>query len=158
MGGLDVPRRSAGYWQLQLFAFQHPVRKRSTAKSSSLSSPFIAFRQPYFTCYHSRRVASLTAGYCHSLQAYFPADFTLWVFRWGADFLLASAEQAPASLVAAVGDSDVDHSFWDTAPLQVDVITRTSRAAINVRHLPHSGIVAQQTHQQAHGNMRLQRP
>lgn len=53
--------------------------------------------------------------------------------RWGADFLLASAEQAPASLVAAVGDSDVDHSFWDTAPLQVDVITRTSRAAINVR-------------------------
>ena len=69
---------------------------------------------------------SQTAGYC-------PADFTLWVFRWGADFLLASAEQAPASLVAAVGDSDVDHSFWDTAPLQVDVITRTSRAAINVR-------------------------
>ena len=106
MGGSDVPRRPAGYWQLQFLAFQHSVRKQ-------LSAPCPA------TLLHPARLL--------------PADFTLWVFRWGADFLLASAEQAPASLVAAVGDSDVDHSFWDAAPLQVDIITRTSRAAINVR-------------------------
>ncbi len=56
--------------------------------------------------------------------------------RWGADFLLASAAQAPASLVAAVGDADADHQFWDVAPLQVDVLTRTSRRAINVRPRP----------------------
>lgn len=56
--------------------------------------------------------------------------------RWGADFLLASAALAPASLVAAVGDADKDHQFWDIAPLQVDILTRTSRTAINVRPRP----------------------
>ena len=53
--------------------------------------------------------------------------------RWGADFLLRCAADAPASMVAAVGDPDLDHQFWDIAPLQVDVITRASRKAVNVR-------------------------
>lgn len=55
--------------------------------------------------------------------------------RWGADFLLKCAANAPASMVAAVGDPDKDHQFWDVAPLQVDVITRDSRKAVNVRPL-----------------------
>lgn len=41
-------------------------------------------------------------------------------------------------MVAAVGDPDVDHQFWDVAPLQVDVITRSSRTAVNVRPWPMS--------------------
>ncbi|KAK9841861.1 hypothetical protein WJX81_007858 [Elliptochloris bilobata] len=52
--------------------------------------------------------------------------------RWGADFLLRCAANAPASMVAAVGDPDIDHQFWDVAPLQVDQITRDSRKAVNV--------------------------
>lgn len=46
--------------------------------------------------------------------------------------MLRVAANAPASMVAAVGDPDIDHQFWDVAPLQVDVITRSSRTAVNV--------------------------
>ncbi|KAK9822989.1 hypothetical protein WJX81_001643 [Elliptochloris bilobata] len=82
--------------------------------------------------------------YPAGLKATGSYDALMSNIRWGADFLLASAALAPASLVAAVGDADKDHQFWDVAPLQVDILTRTSRTAINV-HLRGPGGLFWQT-------------
>jgi hypothetical protein len=84
----------------------------------------------------ARRAQAGARPVLHLVSVMRPCACATGPARWGADFLLASAAQAPASLVAAVGDADADHQFWDVAPLQVDVLTRTSRRAINVRPRP----------------------